>query len=211
MKRRDFITGLGSAAALAAGGARAAGRAGAARRRVHSSGRGRPGVTSPQRGVPAGLAELGWTVGRNVRIDFRWAAGDADNIRKYAAELVALAPDVILGAGNPMWRPLLQATRTLPIVFAGVADPVGAGFVQSLARPGGNATGFIPFEFSISGKWLELLKEIAPSVTRVAVLRDRRPSFRRRTVAAQSRPWRHRSGWNCAQSVCATPARSNAA
>jgi ABC-type uncharacterized transport system substrate-binding protein len=119
-----------------------------------------------------GLSESGWTVGRNVQIDFRWAAGDADNIRKYAAELVALAPDVILGAGIPIVTALLQATRTLPIVFAGVADPVGAGFVASLARPSGNATGFTPFEFSIGGKWLELLKEIAPSVTRVAVVRD---------------------------------------
>jgi ABC-type uncharacterized transport system substrate-binding protein len=119
-----------------------------------------------------GLSELGWTVGRNVRIDYRWAAGDADNIRKYAAELVALAPDVILGAGNPIVAALQQATGTLPIVFAGVADPVGAGFVASLARPGGNVTGFTPFEFSISGKWLELLKELAPGVTRVAVVRD---------------------------------------
>jgi putative ABC transport system substrate-binding protein len=119
-----------------------------------------------------GLSELGWTVGRNVRIDYRWAAGDADNIRKYAAELVALTPDVILGAGNPIVAALQQATGTVPIVFAGVADPVGAGFVASLARPNGNATGFTPFEFSISGKWLELLKEIAPGVTRVAVVRD---------------------------------------
>ena len=133
-----------------------------------------------------GLSESGWTVGRNVQIDFRWAAGDADNIRKYAAELVALAPDVILGAGNPIVTALLQATRTLPIVFAGVADPVGAGFVASLARPSGNATGFTPFEFSIGGKWLELLKEIAPSVTRVAVVTRCRPSLRWRTVGCNS-------------------------
>ena len=119
-----------------------------------------------------GLQQLGWTDGRNVRIDTRWAAGDADGIRRYAAELVALAPDVILAHGTATVGPLLQATRTVPIVFAAVADPVGAGFVESLARPGGNATGFTAFEYGMSGKWLELLKEIAPRVTRVAVLRD---------------------------------------
>jgi putative ABC transport system substrate-binding protein len=119
-----------------------------------------------------GLQQLGWTDGRNIRIDYRWGAGDADNIRKYAAELVALAPDVILASGTATMAPLLQATRTVPIVFAQVTDPVGAGFVDSLARPGGNATGFLLFEYSISGKWLELLKEIAPGVTRAAVLRD---------------------------------------
>ena len=106
---------------------------------------------------------MGWTDGRNVRIDYRWGAGDADDIRKYAAELVALAPDVILATGSATVAPLLQATRTVPIVFANVADPVGAGFVESLARPGGNATGFMQFEYSLSGKWLELLKEIAPA------------------------------------------------
>jgi putative tryptophan/tyrosine transport system substrate-binding protein len=119
-----------------------------------------------------GLQQLGWTDGRNVRIDTRWAAGDADRGRKYAAELVALAPDVILAAGTAAVGPLLQATRTVPIVFVIVLDPVGAGFVDSLARPGGNATGFINFEYSIGAKWLELLKEIAPGVTRAAVLRD---------------------------------------
>ena len=119
-----------------------------------------------------GLQQLGWTDGRNVRIDNRWAAGNADDIRRHAAELVALAPDVILAPGTATVGPLLQATRTVPIVFATVADPVGAGFVDSLARPGGNATGFMPFEYSMGGKWLELLKEIAPGVTRAAVLRD---------------------------------------
>jgi len=118
------------------------------------------------------LQRLGWTEGRNVRIDRRWGLGDADTIRKYAAELVALAPDVILLSGTATVRPLLQATHTVPIVFTTVADPVGAGFVDSLARPGGNATGFLQFEYNISGKWLELLKEIAPGVTRAAVLRD---------------------------------------
>jgi putative ABC transport system substrate-binding protein len=122
-----------------------------------------------------GLQELGWIVGRNVRIDTRWGASDPDRSRSYAAELVALAPDVILASGTPSVTALLPATRTVPIVFANVIDPVGSGFVESLARPGGNATGFSMFEYGISGKWLELLKEIAPRVTRVAVLRD--PAF----------------------------------
>jgi putative ABC transport system substrate-binding protein len=119
-----------------------------------------------------GLQQLGWTDGRNIRIDYRWGAGDADSMRKYAAELVGLAPDVVLASGTATVAPLLQATRTVPIVFVQVADPVGAGFVDSLARPGGNATGFTLFEYGISGKWLELLKEIAPAVTRAAVVRD---------------------------------------
>jgi putative ABC transport system substrate-binding protein len=120
-----------------------------------------------------GLQQLGWADGRNVRIETRWATTNADDIRRHAAELAALAPDVILaGTGTVTVAPLLQATRTVPIVFALVIDPVGAGFVDSLARPGGNATGFISFEYSLAGKWLELLKEIAPRVTRAAVLRD---------------------------------------
>ena len=120
-----------------------------------------------------GLQELGWTVGRNVRIEYRWGAGDAELFRRYASELVALAPDVILAVGGAVLPSLLQATRTVPIVFTGTPDPVGAGFVESLARPGGNVTGFTPFlEFGISAKWLELLKEIAPHVTRAAVIRD---------------------------------------
>jgi ABC-type uncharacterized transport system substrate-binding protein len=119
-----------------------------------------------------GLALLGWTDGRNARIDTRWAT-NADDIRRHAAELAALAPDVILAAtGCTTVAPLLQATRTVPIVFVIVIDPVGAGFVASLARPGGNATGFLMFEYGLSGKWLELLKQIAPGAIRVAVLRD---------------------------------------
>jgi ABC-type uncharacterized transport system substrate-binding protein len=118
------------------------------------------------------LQQLGWTDGRNVRIDVRWGAGDADDIRKYAAELAALAPDVILTTGAAAVASMLQATRTVPIVFAIVPDPVGAGLVDSLSRPGGNATGFMQFEYSLSAKWLELLKQIAPGVTRAAVLRD---------------------------------------
>jgi putative ABC transport system substrate-binding protein len=119
-----------------------------------------------------GLAQLGWTDGRNVRIDHRWGAGDADNMRKYAAELAALAPDVIIAVGSTPAGLVLQATRTVPIVFVFVPDPVGSGFVDSLSRPGGNATGFMQFEYSLSAKWLELLKEIAPGVTRAAVLWD---------------------------------------
>ena len=119
-----------------------------------------------------GLQQFGWIPGRNVRLEVRWAAGDADLVRRYAAELVALAPDVILAYTSPIVVALQQATRTVPIVFAGVVDPVGAGFVESMARPGGNTTGFISFEYAIGAKWLELLKEIAPNVTRAAVLRD---------------------------------------
>ncbi len=119
-----------------------------------------------------GLRQSGWTDGRNVQIDTRWSGGDAERIRKYAAELVALSPDVILAAGSATAGPLLQVTRTLPIVFVHTPDPVGAGFVDSLGRPGGNATGFTLFEYGISGKWLELLKQIAPGVTRAAILRD---------------------------------------
>jgi putative tryptophan/tyrosine transport system substrate-binding protein len=118
------------------------------------------------------LAKLGWTVGRNLRIDYRWPAGDDALTRRYAAELVELAPHVILAASGATVLPLLQATRTIPIVFAQTPDPVGAGFVASLARPGGNATGFTQFEFGTSAKWLELLKQISPNVTRVAVIRD---------------------------------------
>jgi putative ABC transport system substrate-binding protein len=119
-----------------------------------------------------GLQKLGWIVGRNVQIDYRWTAGDADRVRKYAAELIALAPDVILTAGSAHVGPLQQATRSVPIVFVQATDPVGAGLVNSLARPGGNATGFTNFELDISTKWLELLKQVAPRLTRVAVLRD---------------------------------------
>jgi putative tryptophan/tyrosine transport system substrate-binding protein len=118
------------------------------------------------------LQHLGWTNGRNVRIDARWAAGNADNFRKYAAELVALAPDGILATSTQAVAALQQATHTVPIVFVLVIDPVGAGLVASLARPGGNTTGFTVFEYGMSGKWVELLKEIAPGVRRVAVLRD---------------------------------------
>ncbi len=119
-----------------------------------------------------GLQQLGWTDGRNMRIEYRWAAGSASDLRKYAAELAALAPEVIFAAGGTSLGTLLQVTRAVPVVFAIVPDPVGSGFVDSLARPGGNATGFMQFEYSLSGKWVELLKQIAPGVTRAAVLWD---------------------------------------
>ena len=172
MKRRDFVTLLGAAAATWPIAARA--QQSEPMRRIGilvSSGEddeGKPRIAAFQEA----LQPFGWIAGRNVQIDIRWGGGDAQSIRKYAAELVALAPDIILANGSATVGPLLQATRTVPIVFAYVPDPVGAGFVDSLSRPGGNATGFTPFEYSTSGKWLELLKEIAPSVTRVAVIRD---------------------------------------
>jgi putative ABC transport system substrate-binding protein len=119
-----------------------------------------------------GLTHSGWNIGQNVQVDIRWATPNADAVRRNAAELVALAPDVIFAPGASTVGPLLQATRTVPIIFAVVADPVGAGFVGSLARPGGNATGFMNLEYGMAGKWLELLKQIVPTLTRVAVLRD---------------------------------------
>jgi putative tryptophan/tyrosine transport system substrate-binding protein len=173
MKRREFITLLGSAVAAWPVVARAQ-----QPERMRRIGVLMPGAADDaeyQARMAAflqGLQQSGWSDGRNVRIDTRWAAGDADVIRKYAAELIALAPDVILAPGSTTVGPLLQATRTVPIVFTTLLDPVGAGFVDSLARPGGNATGFIAFEYGLSGKWLELLKQIAPGLTRVAILRD---------------------------------------
>ena len=173
MKRREFITLLGGAVSLPL--AAHAQQADSMRRVGVLFGSAADDPESRVRiGVfTQGLAQLGWTDGRNVRIDTRWATTNPDDIRRQAAELAALAPDVILSAnGTATVAPLLQATRTVPIVFVVVIDPVGAGFVTSLARPGGNATGFTLFEYGLSGKWLELLKEIAPGVTRAAVLRD---------------------------------------
>jgi putative ABC transport system substrate-binding protein len=173
MKRRAFITLLGGAAAwpLAARAQQAerVRRVGVLMSMAADDPEGQPRISA----LAQGMRELGWAVGRNLQIDYRWAAGDPDRIRKYAAELVALAPDVILANSTPLVAALQQATPTVPIVFVGVADPVGAGLVQSLARPGNNSTGFIVFEYGISGKWLELLKEIAPRVTRAAVVRER--------------------------------------
>jgi putative ABC transport system substrate-binding protein len=172
MNRRAFIALLGGAAAwpLAARAQQAerVRRIGVLMNRVADD----PGGQARLTEFVQGLQQLGWTNGRNVRMDVRWTAGVADNVRKYAAELVALMPDVILADGAVGMAPLQHATSTVPIVFVNVPDPVGAGFVKSMARPGGNTTGFTSFEYTIAGKWLELLKEISPSVTRAAVLRD---------------------------------------
>jgi putative ABC transport system substrate-binding protein len=173
IQRREFITLLGGAAAgwpLAARGQQS--------ERVR-----RVGVLVPlaaddpqsQRRITAfvqGLEAAGWTEGRNIRIDIRWTAGDTDRMRRHAAELVAMAPDVILASGGTVVGALLEASRSIPIVFTLTVDPVGAGFVASLARPGGNITGFTGYEYGLGAKWLELLKEIAPDVKRAAVLRD---------------------------------------
>src|SRR6516164_808818 len=172
MKRRQFITLLGGAAAWPLA-ARA--QQGERVRRIGvfmNTAADDPAGQARLLAFAQTLAQSDWTDGRNVRMDIRWGAGDPERIRKYAAELVALAPDVILASGGTTLGPLRQVSRTVPTVFTGVGDPVGAGFVDSLARPGGSATGFISFEWSISGKWLELLKEIAPGVTRAVVLRD---------------------------------------
>jgi putative ABC transport system substrate-binding protein len=133
---------------------------------------GDPHSAPPVAAFQKGLQDLGWTVGHNVQMDIRWGAGNLGDNRKYAAELIALVPDVILASTTVAVAPLLELTRTVPIVFVNAADPVGGGFVKSLARPGGNATGFAIIEYGMSGKWLELLKEIAPRTARVAVLRD---------------------------------------
>jgi putative ABC transport system substrate-binding protein len=172
--RREFITLLGGAAAAWPLAARAQQPEGMRRIGVLTGAGGAddPDIKARLAAFLPALQELGWTDGRNARIDYRWGAGNPDNIRKYAAELAALAPDVIFASGAASLAPLLQATRTVPIVFVNVTDPVGAGFVESLARPGGNVTGFMQFEYSLTAKWLELLKEIAPRVTRAAVLRD---------------------------------------
>jgi len=187
MKRREFITLVGGAAAAWPLAARA--QQGERMRRI--------GVLLPAAANDAefqarmgafqqGLQKAGWSIGRNVQLDIRWATPDAAKIRQQTTELVALAPDVILASSSPTVAPLLQATRTIPIAFTAIADPVGAGFVDSLARPGGNATGFLVFEYSIAGKWLELLKEITPRVTRAAVSRICR--------SGRTRPIRHNSG-----------------
>jgi putative ABC transport system substrate-binding protein len=174
LRRREFISLLGSAAAAWPLAARAEQPGGM--RRIGALMASAADDSENQARMAAflqGLAQLGWTDGRNVRIDARWATTNADDLRRHAAELAALAPDVLVAAtGTATLAPLLQATRTVPIVFVTVIDPVGAGFVASLARPGGNATGFTMLEYGLSGKWLELLKEIAPRMTRAAVLRD---------------------------------------
>jgi len=173
MKRREFITVLGGAAAAWPLAARA--QQGERMRRIGvlmSTAADDPEGKARFTAFKQGLQQLGWDDGHNARIEARWSGGNADDMRRYAAELVALAPDVILASGGAVVGPLLQATRAVPIVFTQTPDPVAAGFVASLARPGGNATGFTQVEYGMATKWLELLKEIAPGVTRVAVLRD---------------------------------------
>src|SRR5262249_38462918 len=171
VKRREFITLLGGAAAAAWPLA-----AGAQSERVRRIGvlmstrAGDPEGEARRAAFLQGLKQFGWTADRDVQIDLRWTAGNPDDIRRYAAELVSLAPDVILASGGSVVGPLLQTTRTVPVVFTQTPDPVAAGFVASLARPGGNATGFTQIEYGTGAKWLELLKEIAPRVTRAAVL-----------------------------------------
>jgi len=173
MRRREFITLLGGAAAGRPLAARAQQRERVRRVGVLMN----TAADDPigQTRIAAfvqGLQQLGWGVGRNVEIDSRWAGGDADRIRRYAVELVALAPDVIVATGSATVGPLQQTSRSVPIVFVTTVDPVGGGFVENLARPGTNATGFTAFEYGLSGKWLELLKQIAPRVTSVGVIRD---------------------------------------
>src|SRR5262245_40600916 len=173
MKRREFVSLLGGA--VAAWPLAASAQQGDRMRRIGVLLTGAADDPESLARVGAflqGLQELGWTDGRNVRIEYRWGSADAERIRKSAAELVALAPDVIVVSGNSGMVPLQRATRTLPIVFVNASDPVGGGFAASLARPGGNVTGFASIEYGMSGKWLELLKQISPSVSRAAVIRD---------------------------------------
>jgi ABC-type uncharacterized transport system substrate-binding protein len=172
MKRREFITLLGGAVAWPV-----AARAQQPERMrrigvLFSTHEDDPGRRAQLTAFVQRLSELGWTDGRNMRLDVRWTAGGVDAARKYAAELVALASDVIIPDTSFNVAAVQQATRTVPIVFGGVIDPVGAGLINSLARPGGNTTGFTAFEYAIGAKWLELLKEVAPRTTRAAVLRD---------------------------------------
>ena len=173
MRRRDFIKGIAGSTAVWPFAARAQQAERTRRIGVLS------GLTADdpqgQATISAflqSLQQLGWADGRNATIDYRWGAGNVDDMRKQAAELVALGPDVMVATGGASVGPLLQATRTIPIVFANVPDPVGSGFIESLSRPGGNATGFVQFEYNLTGKWLELLKQVAPNVTNAVMLWD---------------------------------------
>jgi len=174
MRRRDFISLVGSAGIAWPLAARAQSKPKSARRVavLMPYGANDPQAQNRNAAFLQALQQLGWTVGENVQIDYRWSGGSEEDTRKYAAELVAQAPDVIFVSGSAGVEPLRRATRTVPIVFVLVPDPVGAGFIDSLARPGGNITGFTQFDYSIAAKWLALLKEIAPNTTRAAVLRD---------------------------------------
>jgi putative tryptophan/tyrosine transport system substrate-binding protein len=176
MRRRDFIKVVGSVAATWPFAARAQQRERLRRVAVlEAIAKDTPGAQERYTAFLEAFEQLGWTPGRNVQIETRWSGGDEAETRKHAAELVALAPDVLVAGGGTAVEVMLKATRTIPIVFVIVPDPVGSGFVERLSRPGGNATGFMMFEYNLCGKWLELLKEIAPSVTHAAVLRD--PNF----------------------------------
>jgi putative ABC transport system substrate-binding protein len=172
MRRREFITLLGGAAAwpLAARGQQLepVRRIGVLMHTAADNPEGQAGVAAFQQA----LQKLGWTDGRNVRIDTRWGANDVDRDRQYAAELIALVPDLLLASGTVSAAAFQHATRIIPIVFVLISDPVGAGIVETLSRPGSNTTGFMNFEYSLSGKWLELLKQIAPGLTRAAVVRN---------------------------------------
>ena len=197
MKRREFITVIAGSAATWPLAARA--QQGERVRRIGVADRIGP-LDDPEAAdsigaFVQGLGQLGWTIGGNVRIEYRYGAGDPDAFRKYASELVTLAPDVILAAGTPSVAALQQVSRSVPIVFTLVSDPVGAGLVDSLARPGGNATGFMLSEYSLSGKWLELLKQIAPAVDASGGASRSRQSRRDVPSSVPSRPWRRRSGW----------------
>jgi putative ABC transport system substrate-binding protein len=205
MKRRDLITLLGGAAAVWPLAAYAQQTAAKVRRIgvLTNLASDDPESLSRIGAFLQGLQALGWTDGRNVRIDYRWGAGDPGRNAKYAAELVALAPDVILATGSPTVEPLIRATRTVPIVFVQMTDPVGAGVVESLARPGGNATGFTNAEYGMSGKWLELLK----GGERLWFAIPTRPGS---ASLPPFRQWRHRSGWRCVRSEQAISAKSSA-
>jgi putative ABC transport system substrate-binding protein len=171
VRRREFITLIGSTAIawpLAADAQERMRRVGVLMNTTAEE----PEAQSYLAAFQQGMQELGWSIGRNLRVDLRWGGGDAELIRRYAAELAALSPDVMLAAGGPIVSALQRASRTVPIIFAQSIDPVGSGIVASLARPGGNTTGFTQFEYSLSGKWAELLKEIAPGTRRVGVMRD---------------------------------------
>jgi putative ABC transport system substrate-binding protein len=176
VRRREFITLLGGAVTMWPLAARAQQREPLRRIAILvGTARDTPGARDRDTAFLEAFEQLGWTNGRNVQIEVRWGGGNEAETRKYADELIALAPDVILAAGSSGAAVMLKATKTIPIVFVIVPDPMGSGFVQSLSRPGGNATGFMQFEYNLSGKWLELLKEIAPNVTHAAILRD--PTF----------------------------------
>ena len=211
LKRREFITLLGGAAAAWPLAARAQ-QPERMRRIAVLSGAVETDLEIQARNVAfrQALQQLGWTDQQNVQIDYRWVSSDNDHIRRVVAELVALTPDVILATGSPNVGALHKATRTVPIVFVGVIDPVGAGIVDSLARPAGNLTGFTWFEYGVSGKWVELLKEIAPRVRRAAVLRDPASPGGSAMVSAVSRSSssRPRGTLRCVERCCPSAAQA---